>query len=87
MTDHLPPDVIRELDHILEPVWAEEMESRRATDERLRKAQEAMASTEELLAEMKDAETDRLAEELVAWDQFWSNLWGDDPPDLRRDGC
>lgn len=86
MTDRLPPELVRQVDRILEHAWAQEVEARRATDERLRKAQEAMASTERLLAQMREAETERLPEELAAWDQRWTEICDSAPPDLDG-GC
>ncbi|HET9442880.1 MAG TPA: hypothetical protein VFO65_06125 [Acidimicrobiales bacterium] len=87
MTDHLPPELVQEVDQILERTWAAEMAVRQASEQRLRKAQETMDSTQQLLAEMQDAESDRLADELATWDRFWGDLWGDDPPEVGGDGC
>lgn len=64
MGDQLPAETVREVDSVLERVWAEVGDERRATKERLRRAQELMVEAEDLLAEMRAAEAQQLETEL-----------------------
>ena len=65
MGDQLPPETVREVDLVLERVWNDLAEERRASQQRLRRAQELMARTEELLAEMRAAESQQLEADLA----------------------
>ncbi len=65
MGDQLPPETVREVDLVLGRVWDELAEEQRASQQRLRRAQELVARTEELLAEMRAVEAQQLEAELA----------------------
>ncbi|MBW3614513.1 MAG: hypothetical protein KY439_04280 [Actinobacteria bacterium] len=65
MGNQLPPETIREVNRVLERVWADVAEERRASKQRLVRAQELVARTEELLAEMRAREGQQLEAELT----------------------
>lgn len=65
MGDQLHDETVREVDSVLERVWAEVSDERRATKKRLRRAHELMVEAEDLLAEMRAAEAQQLETELT----------------------
>ena len=65
MGDHVPPETVREVDLVLRRVWDELAEERLASKQRLRRAQELVDRTEELLAEMRAMEARQLEAELA----------------------
>ncbi len=65
MGDQLPPETVREVDLVLRRVWDELAEEQRASQQRLRRAQELVTRTEELLAEMRAVEAQQLEAELA----------------------
>lgn len=65
MGDQLPPETVREVDFVLRRVWDDLAEERRASEQRLRRAQELVERTEELLAEMRAVEARQLEADLA----------------------
>ncbi|MBW3556877.1 MAG: hypothetical protein KY454_08060 [Actinobacteria bacterium] len=64
MGDQLPPETVREIDLVLGRVWADVADEREASRQRLRRAQELITRTEELLAQMCQADARQLEADL-----------------------
>ncbi len=65
MGDQLPPETVREVDLVLRRVWDDLAEEQRASEQRLRRAQDLVDRTEELLADMRAMEARQLEADLA----------------------
>lgn len=76
MGDQLPPETVREVNLVLSRVWDDLAEEQRASEQRLRRAQELVDRTEELLADMRAVEARQLEADLAEFLGFTGEAEG-----------